>query len=281
MSWAARAFAISGIVSLIVATVLHEVVLLGDTSAWGALIHLLIFGWISALIIAVNYHTVPVFSRRDFAYPWLLIVHWAFFAPGIVLTVIALLLAWDVGTIIGLLLEIIASFLFSANIILLFVRGSRQAGHPMPPPFPNQAPIDKVGTQATRLAGICLPLALLLLVGARLRWFDPAWVLAAEHTALLGWVMLMIVGVAYHVLPRFSGHELRGLVWVRAQLTCHLIGLILIASGLGWGWPAVFAAGGLTMALALALFAWTIWPTLQPITVRPIMLQPTVKKRSS
>ena len=29
--------------------------------------------------------------------------------------------------------------------------------------------------------------------------------LAAEHLVVLGWVMLMIVGVAYHVLPRFSG----------------------------------------------------------------------------
>ena len=76
-------------------------------------------------------------------------------------------------------------------------------------------------------------------------------------------IMLMIVGVAYHVLPRFSGCATRGTSWARTQLGCHLLALALIVLSLGLGWPAAFAAGGLLMALALGLFAWTIWPSIR------------------
>jgi hypothetical protein len=31
---------------------------------------------------------------------------------------------------------------------------------------------------------------------------------------------------------------------------------------LGFGWRWAFAAGGLLMGLALGLFAWTVWPTI-------------------
>jgi hypothetical protein len=106
-------------------------------------------------------------------------------------------------------------------------------------------------------------MALFLLLANRLGWISGAWVLAAEHLAALGWIMLMIVGVGYHVLPRFSGYATRGAFWARAQLGCHLLALVLIVLALGFGWPAAFAAGGLLMALALGLFAWTIWPAIR------------------
>jgi hypothetical protein len=75
----------------------------------------------------------------------------------------------------------------------------------------------------------------------------------------------MIVGVAYHVLPRFTGLSTRGLPWARAQLTCHFAALILMVLALGLGWSWLFALSGLLMTLALALFAWTVWPTLKPL----------------
>ncbi|HWQ11416.1 MAG TPA: hypothetical protein VNL77_01380, partial [Roseiflexaceae bacterium] len=87
--------------------------------------------------------------------------------------------------------------------------------------------------------------------------------------AALGWVTLMIVGVAYHVLPRFSGRRLRGAVWAWAQLACHLTGLALIVAGLGLGLPRAFATGGALVALAAALFAYTIWPALSAVRPRP------------
>jgi hypothetical protein len=100
------------------------------------------------------------------------------------------------------------------------------------------------------------------MLAVRLGWISGAWMLAAEHLAALGWVMLMIVGVSYHVLPRFSGRATRGTEWARAQLLCQIGALMLIVLALGFGWPRIFTAGGLLMALALGLFAWTVWPTL-------------------
>jgi hypothetical protein len=94
-------------------------------------------------------------------------------------------------------------------------------------------------------------------------------VLAAEHLATLGWIMLMIAGVAYHVLPRFSGRRIRALRWARAHLLCHIVALVLIVVGLGGGLGYVFALSGMLMAAALALFAWTVWPTLVVIRQRP------------
>ena len=79
---------------------------------------------------------------------------------------------------------------------------------------------------------------------------QPAWIVyrpAHVHMNLLGFVTMMIYGVAYHVLPRFSGHPLhrRGLAgahWVLANL-----GLATMVAGsacnLIWGrgrfrsWP--------------------------------------------
>ena len=37
----------------------------------------------------------------------------------------------------------------------------------------------------------------------------------------------------------------------------------LAVPALGLGWAQVFALGGLLMTLALGLFAWTVWPTIQ------------------
>jgi len=163
---------------------------------------------------------------------------------------------------------------FVANTILLFLRGARRPqGHPTPP-IAGQSLVDRAGTNATKAAGICLPLALLLLLAVYWGWIGGEWALAAEHLAVLGWMMLMIVGVAYHTLPRFSGYGTRGPVWVRAQLLSHVGALALIVPALGFGWTRGFALGGFAMALALGLFAWAIWPTLrttQPQSV-PIAL---------
>ena len=64
-----RAFLIVALFALPVAATLHLLTLLGLPGAWRAMIHLTIFGWITAMIVAVSYHTMPVFSGRDFPSP--------------------------------------------------------------------------------------------------------------------------------------------------------------------------------------------------------------------
>jgi hypothetical protein len=166
----------------------------------------------------------------------------------------------------GLLLECGAALLFLLNVVQLLRRGvsRRRAAAPA---IADQPQIDRLGTQATKASGVCLPLALILLLASQLGW-SGEWALAAEHLTALGWVMLMIVGVGYHVLPRFSGVGVRGVGWARAQLVCHISALLLMVSALAFGWGWLFVVGGVLMAAALGLFAWTIWPTLQPVRLR-------------
>jgi hypothetical protein len=265
MSGSTRALLISALLALPSAALLHLLALLGVPGAWPAMVHLTIFGWITAIIVAVNYHTMPVFSARDFPFPRLLWAHWALLSTGVALASASLLAGWRAGTALGLLLQLGGALAFVANTVLLFLRGARRPHRHPTPPIAGQAQVDRAGTSATKAAGLCLPLALLLLLAAQLGWIGGEWVLAAEHLATLGWMMLMIVGVAYHVLPRFSGAGTRGPAWARAQLLCHFGALALIGLSLGFGWARGFALGGGLMALALGLFAWTVWPTLRVI----------------
>jgi hypothetical protein len=262
MTRSTRAFLVSALIALPGAALLYLLALLGVSGAWPAMVHLTLLGWITLMIAAVSYHTMPVFAARDFPAPRLIWVHWAAASGGAALTTLGLLVGWSAGATIGLLCLLAAALIFVANTILLFVCGPQRARRPPPPPIADQPQIDRLGTSATKAAGLALPLALLLMLAARLGWINGAWMLAAEHLVALGWVMLMIVGVAYHVLPRFSGRATRGAAWARTQLLCYIGALALIVLALGFGWPGIFAAGGMLMALALGLFAWTVWPTL-------------------
>lgn len=280
MTAATRQFAVVTLSALLVAAGLHFLVLAGVARLWPAATHLTIFGWVTAMILTVSYHTMPVFSARDFPYPGLIAIHCGIFAAGVTLAAAGLVLSAAPVIVTGLLLEAIASIVFLANTILLFLRGPhRPHSHPVPP-YPDQRAIDRIGTRATKLASVCLPLALLMLAAVYQGAIGVGWLLAAEHLAVLGWVMLMIIGVAVHVLPRFSGHALRGRDWARVQLACHCAGLSLIVLALGSGWAMLFAIGGILMAIALGLFAATIWPALAAIRSRPSSLPITLQERT-
>jgi hypothetical protein len=266
MSRTTRAFVIIALFALVAAALLHALVLAGVMRVWPAMVHLSLFGWITGMILAVNYHMLPVFSGRDFPFPRLMTAHWLTFAAGIALATAGLLLGQRLMTVSGVALQTIAAAIFVINTVTLFTRG-RQTRTPPVPPVRDQKQIDRVGTQATKLAGMSLPLALLMLLAVYAGVLRSSWLLAAEHLATLGWILLMIVGVAQHVLPRFSGRPLRGVGWSRAQLLTHTLALALMVPALGFGWTRVFAAGGSLMSIALLLFAWTVWPAL--VTIGP------------
>ena len=91
---------------------------------------------------------------------------------------------------------------------------------------------------------------------------------AHMHANLLGFVSMMIFGVAYHVLPRFSGRPLRSRGAACAHLWLANVGLALMVGG--WiARPAVPApaglaliAGGVASAAGAFLFIGNIWLTL-------------------
>ena len=101
----------------------------------------------------------------------------------------------------------------------------------------------------------------------------PAWTVyrpAHAHLNLLGFVTMMIYGVAYHVVPRFSGHPLHsrrlaGWHWWAANAGL----LLMVAAFLLRPHAAVnplslplLVAGGTLSALGAYAFAYGIWRTI-------------------
>ncbi len=281
MSGSIHAFLATGLLALLGAALLHLLVLVGvgRDVVWAAMIHLTLFGWITALIVAVNYHTLPIFAARDFPYPQLIQAHWAIFTGGLAVATGSLLAGRRPGIDSGLALQLVGALLFMANTLLLFLKGAARRQRTPVSPIPGQSDIDRVGTLATKAAGLCLPLALVLLLAVYLGRLGATWTLAAEHLATLGWVMLMITGVAYHVLPRFSGRGVRGHAWACVGLLGHYGALALMVPALGWGWPHVFAAGGTLMACALGCFTWNVWPTITTVRSQPMPIQSSLEER--
>ncbi|HEX6588068.1 MAG TPA: cbb3-type cytochrome c oxidase subunit I [Longimicrobiales bacterium] len=118
-------------------------------------------------------------------------------------------------------------------------------------------------------------------VGVVLGVLMTAWPAAVQyraahmHANLLGFVSMMIFGVAYHVIPRFSGAALRSEklayahVWIaNAGLALMVAGFLTRAHGLS-AWRPVLIAGGLLSAAGAFLFIYNIWRTLDAAP-RPI-----------
>src|SRR4051812_45724654 len=99
----------------------------------------------------------------------------------------------------------------------------------------------------------------------------PVWTvyrLAHVHMVLLGFVTMMIFGVAYHVIPRFAGfplHSRRGATlhwWIsNVGFGGMVIRFVLRARGLSSGTVAL-ALGGSLSALGAYLFVYLIWRTI-------------------
>jgi cbb3-type cytochrome oxidase subunit 1 len=106
----------------------------------------------------------------------------------------------------------------------------------------------------------------------------PVWTLyrlAHIHMMLLGFVAMMIFGVAYHVIPRFSGFPLHRPAGARAHWWFSNVGLAAMASGFVLRVHApsagtiLLAAGGLLSALGAYIFVYLIWRTIDgPRTLR-------------
>lgn len=91
------------------------------------------------------------------------------------------------------------------------------------------------------------------------------------HLNLLGWMSMMIFGVGYHILPRFSGRPLYSLSIARAQFWLANIGLV----GMIFSWPFItrniaigfsktlLALFSLIEAVAVFLFVYNIWKTIK------------------
>ena len=107
----------------------------------------------------------------------------------------------------------------------------------------------------------------------------PAWTLyrlAHIHMMLLGFVAMMIFGVAYHVIPRFAGFPLHWPAGERVHWWLANIGLAAMAAGFVLRVHApsagtiLLSAGGTLSAGGAYLFCYLIWRTIDgPARLRP------------
>lgn len=99
------------------------------------------------------------------------------------------------------------------------------------------------------------------------------------HINLLGWVSMMIFGVAYHILPRFSGQPVKHprLIWPHFWLT----NVGLVGMGVAWvfgatgstAWEHVGGLFGLAASVGIGLFIFNMLATIQmappPVSAPP------------
>lgn len=102
----------------------------------------------------------------------------------------------------------------------------------------------------------------------------PAWTVyrpVHEHMTLLGFVTMMIYGVAYHVIPRFTGlplHSRRMPVWhwwaSNIGLSGMVAGFVLRISGAvnPLMSTTALATGGSLAAAGAYMFVYNLWRTL-------------------
>lgn len=89
------------------------------------------------------------------------------------------------------------------------------------------------------------------------------WDLAHTHLNLLGFVVMMIFGIAYHILPRFAGKPLHSEAWASAHF--WLAALATGAMILGFIIPALgplLWIGGLAQFAGILLGIANIWLTI-------------------
>ncbi|HKJ88590.1 MAG TPA: hypothetical protein VKA48_08795 [Gammaproteobacteria bacterium] len=89
---------------------------------------------------------------------------------------------------------------------------------------------------------------------------------AHAHIMLLGFVGMMIYGVALHTLPRFANRPLYSERLANLQLWTANAGLILLVVGWLGYWRGVLFAGGVLAWAAMAAFAYNI---LRSVAARP------------
>jgi cbb3-type cytochrome oxidase subunit 1 len=105
---------------------------------------------------------------------------------------------------------------------------------------------------------------------------------AHAHANLLGFVSMMIFGVAYHVVPRFSGRPLHAPALAAAHFWVANAGLAALVAGflLRIGWPAaewLLRSGAILAAAGAIAFAYNIWRTIGDGSPARVTINPAAR----
>ena len=116
----------------------------------------------------------------------------------------------------------------------------------------------------------------------------PAWVIyrpAHTHMNLVGFVVMMIFGVGYQMLPRFFGHPIHRRAWAVAHIWLANLGLAALVAGfflaphIGSASIPVTASGGALWAIGAYGFAYNMWRTFDAAERRRRLNEQTGQSR--
>ena len=236
---------------------------------WNASVGLVILGGITPLIYAVNARIIPVFSRRDWQRPELMKAAMILALASGWITFIGRAGGWWFVEAVGSTAALAGGLAFMVSIITLF-RSPVTDRPAAPPPFPEQTPVDRIGIQFTRLAGVWLIAG--LVIGLIIVFWTPSvgrWELVWAHAMLIGWFLSMASGVSYHVLPRWTGQQWR---WPRLpgiHLRMVQLGLPVMVLALALDTQWLFFVAGPVQTVALLLFAANVLPQAKHLPAVP------------
>jgi len=226
---------------------------------WTAAVHLAVLGGITMMIYAVNIRIVPVFARRDWKSPHLLLAQIVTGLGGAWMVFLGTGMRWEWLERAGQLVALAGGVLFMLNVAQLFHQKVQ-----MPPQtyrYELQAAVDKAATGFTRLSATLLLVG--LGIGVMLSWWRPGfgrWDLVWAHTMLVGWFMTMAAGVCYHMLSRWTGVPWRSLAMIRLHYRIVAVGLPFMLLALAADWRWLFFVAGPLQAAAIVIFLINILP---------------------
>jgi cbb3-type cytochrome oxidase subunit 1 len=96
---------------------------------------------------------------------------------------------------------------------------------------------------------------------------------------------MMIFGVAYHVIPRFTGRPLHSPRIARVHVWVANAGLLGMVSGFMLRYTQAMAgtialrAGGIVSAVGVAFFIFNIWQTIGPAGMVSLSAGPAIKSQ--
>jgi len=235
--------------------------------------HINLLGWVSMMIIGVTYFVIPVFVLKHPYSDKAVTLHLVLANAGIAGMSASFLIQNNILLAVSSFIEVISAWLFLFNIMSTAIKGAPVDEVPREGLFltgRGDETVDKWASSFTQAATFYFVIGCTL--GGYMAISPDGWSYFRVHfhITLLGWVTMMIFGVAYHIFPRFSGNPVKSAAIVKTNYRIANTGIILMTLALIYAEKgdntllASYAMGfaGLIEGLAGIIFVYNIFPSV-------------------
>lgn len=249
-------------------------------------LHLNLLGWVSMMIMGVSYFVIPVFIRKNPFSDKALTLHLILANLGIIgMSACFALQNYDLLPVFAVI-EVFSVYLFLFNIVATAIIGVPVESSPPEWEFLTgeaDKEVDRWASYFTQAATFYFVIACSL--GGYISLSASGWsyLKVHFHLNLVGWVTMMIYGVAYHIFPRFSSKDLKSGSLVGKNFILANLGIILMTVSMIYAekgdnelaayYMLIFA--GFIEGLSGVVFVYNIMPTIN--SAKEIMGQASVR----